>query len=650
MATGQSTSMDNTTPREILSLLKQQFGYDDFLPGQQAVIENLVAGNSAAAIFPTGGGKSICYQLPSLLFSGVTLVVSPLIALMKDQIDALTAKNIPAVRFDSTLTYDEYRSAVDRLRSTQLRLVYVAPERFNNERFRSLLQQTPISLFAVDEAHCISEWGHAFRPDYLKLARYADECGAERRLALTATAPPQVLADICREFHIRFECATRTGFYRPNLTLKTTAVSADERDPTLIDRIKNRQAGATIVYVTLQKTAVRVAELLAKAGIPAKPYHAGMKPEVRAETQDWFLNSDEAVIVATIAFGMGIDKSDIRYVYHYNLAKSLENYSQEIGRAGRDGLESICESLVCVDDLRALENFAYGDTPTEASLRSFVRDIFARPDNFSVSIYELQNQHDVRELVLKTLLTYLELDGYLQGGTPIYGEYKFKPLCTSAEMLSHFEGERRDFVAALLSQSRQAKTWFYLDIDRAVQMLSTDRGRVVRAMDFLAERGWMELKTSKVQHCYSRLKMPDDLDALAAELHGRCVRRQDQELGRLWQILDLMALNTCQTNSLAAHFGEQRDEPCGHCHWCTEQAPIQLAEATSQPIDESIWEQALHLRSQHPGDLGTPMHLTRFLCGVRSPNLTKAKLTREELFGQLAECSYADVLAKASTL
>jgi ATP-dependent DNA helicase RecQ len=630
-------------------ILREDFGFDQFLPGQREVIQTLVAGRSAAAVFPTGGGKSICYQLPSVVFSGVTLVVSPLIALMKDQIDALTQKGIAAVRFDSTLTQDEYRSAMDRLRSRELRLVYVAPERFNNERFRGLLEELPISLFAVDEAHCISEWGHAFRPDYLKLARAAVDCGAERTLALTATATPQVLEDIRREFRIDPDAAITTGFYRPNLTLRTTAVGRSERAETLVARIQSRPPAATIVYVTLQKTAVEVADVLKAAGLPAKPYHAGMKPELRAETQDWFLNSDQAIIVATIAFGMGIDKSDIRYVYHYNLAKSLESYSQEIGRAGRDGLESICESLVCTDDLRALENFAYGDTPTYDSLLSFLRDLFAQPEKFAVSIYDLQNRHDIRDLVLKTLLTYLELDGYLQGGTPIYGEYRFKPLVSSAEILDQFVDERREFVASLLKQSRQARTWFHLDIDAAVANLNTERNRVVKAMDFLAERGWLELKASKVQHSFRQQKQPKDIAALAADLHERCLARQERELARLQQLLSLMALDGCQTNALAAHFGENRAAACGHCNWCLEEQPIALETSTDSAIDAAVWQRAIEFRSQHePSCLDVPTTFARFLCGVRSPSLSKAKMTGERLFGQLAECSFATVLAKAT--
>ena len=342
-------------------------------------------GRSAAAVFPTGSGKSLCYQLPALLLPGLTLVVSPLIALMKDQIDALSAKRIAARRLDSTLTLEQHNEVMRQVRDGSLRLLYVAPERFQNERFREAIRDVRVSMFAVDEAHCVSEWGHNFRSDYLKLAEFAKAVHAERVLALTATATPAVLTDICAAFGISSECAVRTGFYRPNLTLLMSPVSAAERDALLVQRLRERPAGPTILYTTLQRTAEQVAAKLVAADFDAKPYHAGLEDDTRSEVQDWFLQSQFGIVVATIAFGMGVDKSNIRYVYHYNLPKSLENYVQEIGRSGRDGEAATCEMLVCLDDLNGLENFALGDAPTLPQIDSLVREIFAQEAQFDVA-------------------------------------------------------------------------------------------------------------------------------------------------------------------------------------------------------------------------------------------------------------------------
>ena len=456
---------------EPLAVLRQYFGFADFKPGQREVVGHLLAGKSAAAVFPTGGGKSLCYQLPALVLPGLTLVVSPLIALMKDQIDALAARGIAARRLDSTLDLDEYRSVMDEVRSGRLKLLYVAPERFVNERFCETIQRTAISLFAVDEAHCISEWGHNFRPDYLRLARFAQLCRAERVLALTATATPQVLADICRFFRIESACAIRTGFYRPNLTLLGTPVTPAQRDEQFFAALAQREPGPTIVYVTLQRTAEQLAQRLVKAKLPARPYHAGMKDEERKETQEWFIQAEQGTVVATIAFGMGIDKSNIRYVYHYNPAKSLENYAQEVGRAGRDGKPATCEMFFCPDDLNVLENFAYGDTPTPSAVASLVNEVFRQGDDFDVSMYDLSAAHDIRNTVVRTLLTYLELLDHIDAGTPFYAEYQFKPLVPSAEILKNFEGERKTFLQKVLAQARKAQTWFYIDLDQASQAI-----------------------------------------------------------------------------------------------------------------------------------------------------------------------------------
>lgn len=637
--------MDLSTARQ---LLRTQFGFDDFRAGQAEVIESLLGGHSAAAVFPTGGGKSLCYQLPAQLFEGLTLVVSPLIALMKDQIDGLKRRGVAAERLDSTLSAEESAAVMQGVRDGRLKLLYVAPERFNNERFRESMSRTKIALFAVDEAHCISEWGHSFRPDYLKLARFARHCRAERVLALTATATPQVLDDVCREFDIEPARAVRTGFYRPNLSLVATPVAAADRDALLLERIKNSPPGPTIVYVTLQKTSETVAQRLSAAGLPARAYHAGMEAEARTEVQDWFMHGDRGIVVATIAFGMGVDKADIRYVYHYNLPKSLENYSQEIGRAGRDGQKSTCEMFVCPDDLAALENFAHGDTPSRAAVRSLLGDVFRPGADFDLSVYECAGRHDIRSLVVQTLLTYLELAGHLQAGTPFYSRYSFQPLKSSQEMLSRFEGERREFLAQVLRQTRKAKTWFHIDLDQAARAIGQPRDRIVRAFDYLAEQRLIELKAEGVRQTYRLLQSPGDLDVLADDLHRRLVEREKRELARLDQVLELAGHDGCQTAMLAEHFGERLAEPCGHCTWCTGgRQRVTLLPRAEVSFDEDIWPRALALAREKRDVLGEPRALARFLCGLASPRLSAARLGGNPLFGSLSQAPFARVLERA---
>ena len=387
---------DATTVDAMRAVLRERFGFDQFRAGQEAVIAHLLAGRSALAVFPTGSGKSLCYQLPALLLEGLTVVVSPLIALMKDQVDFLQARGIAAARLDSTVSREAFEAIQEALRVRQLKLLFVAPERFSNERFLARLKTLAIDLLVIDEAHCISEWGHNFRPDYLKLARHARELRVGRVLALTATATPTVAQDVCREFAIEPEAHVHTGFYRSNLFLRARACEASTRLAELMAALRSRPAGPTIVYVTLQKTAETVAQALAGAGLAVDAYHAGMEAEAREAVQNRFMAANDRIVVATIAFGMGIDKANIRAVYHFNLPKSLENYAQEIGRAGRDGAPAHCEVLAVATDLTVLENFTYGDTPAAEAVEGLLQELLAGRGAGDVFGFDRELPHHLR--------------------------------------------------------------------------------------------------------------------------------------------------------------------------------------------------------------------------------------------------------------
>ncbi len=647
------------TQHEAKKLLAKIWGFPKFRPGQAEVVDLLISGHSAAAVFPTGGGKSLCYQLPALMLDGLTLVVSPLIALMKDQIDALAARGVVARRIDSSLGRDELRQVMTDVRSGSLKLLYVAPERFNNERFRESLEGVRLSLFAVDEAHCISEWGHNFRPDYLKLVRFAKAYGAERVLALTATATPAVLEDICRQFAIAPEHAVRTPFYRSNLTLLSRLVEESARDEVLIETMRERPAGATIVYVTKQKTAEHVASMLGRAGFDAVPYHAGMKPERRSHVQDGFMHGSRNIVVATIAFGMGVDKADIRYVYHYNAPKSMEAYSQEIGRAGRDGEPSICEMLACASDVAVLENFVHGDTPSEGAIAGLLDSLFRLTDvgdRIDVSYYDLASTHDVRGLVVRTLLTYLELDGYLASSTPFYQSYRFKAKMSSRDILASHERPRRAFLKSLLALSVKARTWFTIDVEAAVQALGASRGQVVAALDELHDGDFIELQSSGVRSPFRVLRLPESLADLAGDLHARVVERERRELERLAHVFSMIGAEHCQVAMLSAHFGEPLEHPCGHCSACLDGGGAKMArsahgkKASPEAPDPAAFEAVRAFRQQDPKHaraLADPRAVARFLCGLTSPLTTRARLTRHALFGRLAHLPFRIVLEAA---
>jgi ATP-dependent DNA helicase RecQ len=371
-----------------------------------------------------------------------------------------------------------------------------------------------------------------------------------------------------------------------------------------------------------------------------------MESDERTAVQDNWMASDAGIVVATIAFGMGIDKADVRYVYHYNLPKSLESYSQEIGRAGRDGAPSIVELLACADDVPVLENFAYGDTPTEGAIRGLVDELLAAGEEFDVSLYELSSRHDLRPLVLRTLLTYLELIGVLRQGTPFYAGYEIRPLLPIPEIAAQFEGEPARFVTDLFTQAKLGRTWYALNPDEAALALGQERRRAVRALEYLAEHGWAELRTADVRQRYTRLRPGENAAALTAELLDRCLRREAHEVARLQQVLDLVTQDGCQTNALVSYFGEARAAPCGHCTSCLtghrqELPPRQPPPPLPAGLDVVAFEA---LRDAHPEALGEARQCARFLCGLTSPALTRAKLSRHPLFGALEERRFGEVL------
>ncbi len=631
-------------PESVLSLLQERFGFASLKPGQSEVIARLLDGRSSLAVFPTGGGKSLCYQLPALLFEGVTLVVSPLIALMKDQIDALRARGVAASRIDSSLSAEEYRAVWDDLYAGHTKLLYVAPERFGNERFLSRLAQLDISMMAIDEAHCISEWGHNFRPDYLKLARLARTLEVDRVVALTATATPAVAAQIGEAFDIAPDDRIVTGFHRENLFLRATAVPAHRRDAHLVERLRALPRGSTVVYVTLQHTAQRVADVLKGEGFDARAYHAGMKSDVRDEVQEWFMASEAGIVVATIAFGMGIDKADIRAVLHYNLPKALENYAQEIGRAGRDGEPSTCELFACREDVVTLQNFSFGDTPTPEAVRGMVRELLSQGERFDVSRYQLSRDHDIRSLVVATLLTYLELEGVLAATSPFYASYKFKPHRASREILADQSPEQAAFLGRVLSASKKARTWFTLDIEEAAAKSGSNRAAVVEAMERLASNGDLSLKVSGLRHGYRVVQRPEDPDVLADDLSRRFAEAEKRDLARIEGVLGLATTTECLTGRLLGYFGEELGAPCGHCDRCVGEPVVPLPPAEPVVFSEADAAIVDSVRNEGHEVLSAPRQLARFLCGLPSPAVGRAKLRRHPRFGTFRSTPFDAVL------
>ncbi|MBS4218780.1 DNA helicase RecQ [Bacillus sp. FJAT-49711] len=330
-------------------LLQSYFGYDHFRVGQEDIIQKVTEGKDTLAIMPTGGGKSLCYQIPAMLFPGITIVISPLISLMKDQVDALEKTGIPSTYINSTLPGDEISERLNGIYNGNYKLVYIAPERLEVPSFLRLLKEIHISFLAIDEAHCISQWGHDFRPSYMQIKNLINQIQPKPViLALTATATPQVQNDICDLLHIKDENTVMTGFGRENLHFQV--VKGEDRDRFLLNYIEKNSSQAGIIYAATRKEVDRIHLLLERKGLAAGKYHAGMSEAERNNQQERFLFDDITIMVATNAFGMGINKSNVRFVIHYQIPRNMESYYQEAGRAGRDGEESACILLFAPQD------------------------------------------------------------------------------------------------------------------------------------------------------------------------------------------------------------------------------------------------------------------------------------------------------------
>ncbi|CAK0791358.1 unnamed protein product [Prorocentrum cordatum] len=536
-----------------------------FNPGQRTVIEAVLRRESAAAIFPTGGGKSLCFQLPALQLDGLTLVVSPLIALMKDQVDQLRALGVGAQMVASSLDFHERAAAWQEVQDGTARVLYLAPEQLINEGTLAKLSQCNIALLAVDEAHCISEWGHTFRPSYLRLSEFAAASNLQV-LCLTATATEEVAKDICAEFRIPAANCVRTAFHRGNLSLKCAfPESEQDRDALLVERLRTQDPGPTIVYTTLRRTASEVAGTLKDNGLDAEAYHAGMNTEERTRIQDWFMGSDSRIVVATIAFGMGVDKANIRYVYHYNFPSSLESYVQEVGRSGRDGLPSTCEVLFRAEDREKLEEFARGSTPdSPEQVQKLFQDFFAAgPGNdplrpgarLEVSVSKLASDHGLKSDIVHRLLAYVEhYHKHICRGTPRFAAYDVKAVGGALPDTVSGLFDQSPAGAALRDHCVSRRIWACVDVEAAAQESGLKRDELEGVLFALQTQGLAEVKRTGLVDTYKVHSVPADLGALAAEEFARTKVIEERALARIQDVVAFLEAG-CPSQVLLERFG-----------------------------------------------------------------------------------------------
>ncbi|KAG9680306.1 ATP-dependent DNA helicase, partial [Aureobasidium melanogenum] len=650
----------------IRRLLREKFGYPGFRGEQEKAILSLLRGENTLAIFPTGAGKSLCYQIPAIAFplmdkmsgnerphgAGLTLVVSPLIALMKDQTDALKKRGIAADCSDSTKTYEQHQQIHADIHAGKLRLLYVSPEKLSNEAFVASMKHVAggVRLVAVDEAHCISEWGHSFRPTYLMVERFTKEIKAERVICLTATATPEVAEDVRAAFDILERNEFRTSPYRPNLRLEAVATDSQEAKLPLLFKWLREHPGSTIVYVTLQQQAEDLCKVLRSKSFNAAFYHAGMKVEEKTAVQDNFMADKIRIVVATIAFGMGIDKSDIRGVVHLDLASTVEEYSQQIGRAGRDGEPGYCIMFICHSDIYLRQNFSLGDLPSRKSLLGLLKDVFGRErtrdtegEVIRLAHRELSTLYDIRLSPLGVVFAALELRfGLLRAITPEYTSYQFEDKGRYHAVAS---SDHSPEARAIYSMSTKAIKNFTFDMNAATRR-GLMRANLVQKLDSWNATGVIMLKTSGVMNRYRVLSpLPTaeaDIQALADDLFADMAQREKDALGRIDQMVGLITGKSCLALGLAEHFGMDLPDcrrSCGHCTYCAWGEAATLAPKPAPPLNVEGVKRVL---AACPHD--DPRLLARVAFGIKSPRITQLKLDKSSVFESLADHEFSTLL------
>lgn len=566
---------------KIKDLLKRYYGFSEFRLGQEEAISQVLNKKDTVVIMPTGGGKSLIFQLPALVLEGVTLVVSPLIALMKDQVDSLLKLGIPSTFINSSISLSETNERLEQIKNGFYKIVYVAPERFYNQAFLEALSKVSVSLFAIDEAHCISQWGHDFRPSYLRLKKVIDFLKRPVVLTLTATATIEVRDDIIKQLELKNPAVIVTGFARDNLQFGVIQAANSRKADLVLEAIMGSADGSGIVYVGTRAKAEELLEFLLANDVSAVVYHAGLDADSREWVQDSFMNGQARVVVATNAFGMGINKKDIRFVIHYDLPGTIEAYYQEAGRAGRDGLPSLCLLLYSPSDRYLREFFIQGDNPAPELITKVYEKLLEKEEvpgqAILITYAELARDlsENVPEMAIGTALKILEKESYISRPSEKNGQAFLKFKDDFNNLLGALSSRAKVQIEALNKVydyfSEKLKKGVNFNLDDLSETIKVKKNSILRMFKTLEEKGLIEYQPPFRGTEIRILKSvaPEDL-----EIDVRALREKLKNAeAKLDAMENYVYSSSCRQAYILKYFGEENIKNCGQCDQCLKGFP-----------------------------------------------------------------------------
>ncbi|MGI6373872.1 MAG: RecQ family ATP-dependent DNA helicase [Patescibacteria group bacterium] len=566
--------------QQLKELLKIHFHYGSFRPGQELAMDSILQGKNTLVVLPTGGGKSLIYQLPALVLEGVAIVISPLIALMKDQVDSLEAVGIPATFINSSISSTEASRRLESLKKGEYKIIYIAPERFYNQQFVNDLKKIKVSLFAVDEAHCVSQWGHDFRPSYLRLKEAIKLVGSPVVVALTATATPEVREDIIKQLGLIEPTVVITGFSRPNLQFAVIPANGLQKINNIADFLAtNPEIGSGIIYVGTRNKADELVEVLTEQGVKAVVYHAGLDAESRDWVQKSFMDGEAQVVVATNAFGLGINKKDVRFVIHHDLPGTIEAYYQEAGRAGRDGLPSFCLLFYHQQDRYLREFFIKGDNP-EPQIIAEVYDYLINKvsleidteSSILVTYAEIAQSlsENIPEMTIGTALKILEREGYISRPKEKTSHAYLKIKKDWAELMSSISPRAKvqQEIAEKLEEKYLAKLqagWEF-NAEEVAVVLKVKKESLLRVIKKFAEQELLDYRPPfrGTEIRVLRIVEPGDLDLDFKALKLKANRAYE----KLDEMEGYVHTLSCRQEYILKYFGDLDFKLCGQCDTC----------------------------------------------------------------------------------